>query len=142
VAHSLMPEALLKFGLNAALKDFCTSINSSGVLKVIYQPYGLENLKADPTVSVTIYRIVQELINNSIKHADATQAIVQLHKEDNKMLLTVEDDGKGFDTSLLDKPTGIGWNNIKNRLDYLNAKLDLQSIPGRGTSVNVEITLV
>jgi two-component system, NarL family, sensor kinase len=142
VAHSLMPEALLKFGLNAALKDFCTSINSSGVLKVIYQPYGLENLKADPTVSVTIYRIVQELINNSIKHADATQAIVQLHKEDNKMLLTVEDDGKGFDTSLLDKPTGIGWNNIKNRLDYLKAKLDLQSIPGRGTSVNVEITLV
>jgi signal transduction histidine kinase len=141
VAHSMMPEALMKFGLNAALKDFCTSINGSGVLKVLYQPYGLEGLQVAAPVSVTIYRIVQELINNSIKHATASQAIVQLHREDNKLLLTVEDNGKGFDTQLLSQARGIGWSNIKNRLDYLKAKLDVQSVLGKGTSVNVEITV-
>jgi len=149
VAHSMMPESLLKFGLNAALKDFCTSINSSSVLKVIYQSHDANNLDISPTASVTIYRIVQELLNNSIKHAAATQVLVQLNKEDNKLLLTVEDDGKGFDIASLQEAKvrtdgsvgrGIGWTNIKNRLDYLKGKLDIQSAPGKGTSVNIEIT--
>jgi len=150
VAHSMMPEALMKFGLNAALKDFCTSINNSGVLKVIYQSHDADNLDISQTASVTIYRIVQELLNNSIKHAAATQVLVQLNKEDNKLLLTVEDDGKGFDIASLQEAKvrtdgsvgrGIGWTNIKSRLDYLKGKLDVQSEPGKGTSVNIEISL-
>ncbi|MBL0357150.1 MAG: sensor histidine kinase [Chitinophagaceae bacterium] len=142
VAHSMMPEALMKFGLNAALKDFCTGINSSGVIKVVYQSYGIDDLKIDQAASVTIYRIVQELLNNVIKHAAATKAIVQVNKEADKLLITVEDDGKGFDTVLLKESKGIGWTNIQNRLDYLNAKLDLQSAPGvNGTSVNIEIDI-
>jgi signal transduction histidine kinase len=149
VAHSMMPEALMKFGLNAALKDFCTSINNSGVLKVIYQSHDADNLDISQTASVTIYRIVQELLNNSIKHAAATQVLVQLNKEDNKLLLTVEDDGKGFDIASLQEAKvrtdgsvgrGIGWTNIISRLDYLKGKLDIQSAPGKGTSVNIEIT--
>jgi len=141
VAHSMMPEALMKFGLNAALKDFCTSINNSGVLKVIYQSHDADNLDISQTASVTIYRIVQELLNNSIKHAAATQVLVQLNKEHNKLLLTVEDDGKGFDVASLQNASGIGWTNIKSRLDYLKGKLDIQSEPGKGTSVNIEITV-
>ena len=141
VAHSMMPEALMKFGLNAALKDFCTSINNSGVLKVIYQSHDADNLDISQTASVTIYRIVQELLNNSIKHAAATKVLVQLNKEDNKLLLTVEDDGKGFDIALLQNASGIGWTNIKSRLDYLKGKLDIQSEPGKGTSVNIEMSL-
>jgi len=150
VAHSMMPEALMKFGLNAALKDFCTSTNNSGVLKVIYQSHDADHLDISPTASVTIYRIVQELLNNSIKHAAATQVLVQLNKEDNKLLLTVEDDGKGFDIASLQdakvRPDGsvgrgIGWTNIKSRLDYLKGKLDIQSAPGKGTSVNIEIAV-
>jgi len=141
VAHSMMPEALMKFGLNAALKDFCTSINNSGVLKVIYQSHDADNLDISQTASVTIYRIVQELLNNSIKHAAATKVLVQLNKEDNKLLLTVEDDGKGFDIASLQNASGIGWTNIKSRLDYLKGKLDIQSEPGKGTSVNIEMSL-
>ena len=150
VAHSMMPEALMKFGLNAALKDFCTSINNIGVLKVIYQSHDADNLDISQTASVTIYRIVQELLNNSIKHAAATQVLVQLNKEDNKLLLTVENNGKGFDIASLQEAKvrtdgsvgrGIGWTNIKSRLDYLKGKLDVQSEPGKGTSVNIEISL-
>jgi len=141
VAHNMMPEAMIKYGLNAALKDFCTGINSSGVIKVVYQDYGIDDLKIDQAASVTIYRIIQELLNNSIKHAGASKAVVQLTKEGNTLLITVEDDGKGFDSALLDQAAGIGWVNIRNRLRYLKAKVDVQSLQGKGTSVNIEIYL-
>lgn len=141
VAHNMMPEAMMKYGLRAALKDFCTGINSSGIIKVAYQDYGIEYLNLDQATSVTIYRIIQELLNNSIKHANASKAVVQINKEDNTLFITVEDDGKGFDSALLDQATGIGWVNIRNRLRYLKAKVDVQSIQGKGTSVNIEIDL-
>jgi signal transduction histidine kinase len=141
VAHNMMPETLMKFGLNAALKDFCTGINGSGVIKVLYQSYGIEDLNIEPAASVTIYRIIQELLNNVIKHAGATKAVVQLNKEDNQLLITVEDDGQGFETALLSTAKGIGWGNIKNRLDYLKAKLDVESEAGKGTAVHIELTL-
>lgn len=141
VAHSMMPEALSKYGLNAALKDFCTGINSSGVIKVAYQSYGLEDLKTDQSISITIYRIIQELLNNTIRHAAASKAVVQVNKEDNKLLVTVEDDGKGFDTTLLATAKGIGWSNIQKRLDYLKASVDIQSSAGKGTAVNIEIEI-
>lgn len=139
VAHSMMPETLLKSGLDSALKDFCISINGSGAIKVTYQSYGLENLKIDPTTSITLYRIVQELLNNSIKHAEANKAVVQITHEPGKLLLTVEDDGKGFDKQILENSKGIGWQNILNRLAYLKGKLDIQTAPGKGTSVNIEV---
>jgi two-component system NarL family sensor kinase len=141
VAHSMMPEALMKYGLNAALKDFCTSINNSGVIKVSYQSYGMENLDIEQATSITIYRIIQELLNNIIKHAAASEAIVQVNKEEKKIMITVEDTGKGFDSSLLNDANGIGWLNIKNRVEYLKGKVDVQSAPGKGTSVNIDIDI-
>ena len=92
-------------------------------------------------MSITIYCIVQELLNNCIKHAAATLVVVQMIREDSKLLLTVEDNGKGFDTAQLQQSKGIGWLNIHNRLDYLKGKVDIQSAPGKGTSVNIEINI-
>ena len=80
VAHNMMPEALVKFGLDTALKDFCNDINQSGALQVSYQSIGMENADIDQTTAITIYRIVQELINNTMKHAAAKSAIVQVSK--------------------------------------------------------------
>jgi two-component system NarL family sensor kinase len=139
VAHSMMPEALMKYGLDGALKDFCTGINGSGVLKVIYQSHALEGLQVSQTVSITIYRVVQELVNNIIRHAAATTALVQVNKEESKLLITVEDDGKGFDKNNVGEANGIGWSNIRSRLDYLKAHVDVQSEAGKGTSVIVDI---
>lgn len=138
VAHNLMPEALVKFGLDTALKDFCNDINQSGALKVSYQSIGLEQAAIDQTTAISVYRIVQELINNVLKHAAANTAIVQVSKTDNSISITVEDDGKGFDPSQIQKATGIGWNNIKHRVDLLKGKLDVNSQPGQGTSVLIE----
>ncbi len=139
VAHNMMPEALVKFGLDTALRDFCNDINQSGALKVTYQSIGLQNEAIEQTTAITIYRIVQELINNTMKHAAAKTAIVQVSKENNHINVTVEDDGKGFDTSILRKANGIGWSNIQSRIEYLKGTLDVQSVPGKGTSVHIEL---
>jgi signal transduction histidine kinase len=136
-----MPEALVKFGLDTALKDFCNSINQSGALKVAYQSIGLDNEIIDQTTSITIYRIIQELINNTIKHAAATQAIVQLSKTNGTLSVTVEDDGKGFDPAILQGTKGIGWSNIQSRVDFMKGKMDVQSAPGNGTSVLIELAV-
>jgi len=141
VAHNMMPEALVKFGLDTALKDFCNDINQSGALQISYQSIGLENVEVEQTTAITIYRIVQELINNTMKHAGAKTAIVQISKENGNINVTVEDDGKGFDITILQKVQGIGWSNIQSRIEYLKGTLDVQSAPGKGTSVHIELNV-
>ena len=141
VAHNMMPEALVKFGLDTALKDFCNDINNSGALKVSYQSIGIDGMVMDQTVAITIYRIVQELINNTMKHAAAKTALVQVSKSNNLLTITVEDDGKGFDIKFINQSKGIGWSNIQNRVDFLNGKIDVNSEQGKGTSVLIEINI-
>ncbi len=141
VAHNLMPESLVKFGLDTALKDFCNDVNQSGAVKITYQSFGLTDKIIEQNIAITIYRVVQELVNNILKYASATQAIVQLAIETGKISATVEDDGKGFDTKVLEQTQGIGWSNIRSRVDYLKGKIDLRSKIGEGTSVHIEIPL-
>ncbi|HMU46207.1 MAG TPA: sensor histidine kinase [Chitinophagaceae bacterium] len=139
VAHNMMPEALVKFGLNTALQDYCNDINQSGALHITYQSIGMENSVIEQTTAITIYRIVQELINNTMKHAGAKNAIVQVSKADGAISITVEDDGKGFNTDILKISKGMGWANIQSRVEYLKGKLDVQSEPGKGTSIHIEL---
>lgn len=143
VAHNMMPEILVKYGLDAALKEFCTEIDRSGVIHVNYQSVGMQQAEIAQTTSVTIYRVVQELLNNTIKHANAKNVLVQLHQSAQEKLLavTVEDDGSGFDADLLKQSGGMGWPNIKNRVEFLKGRIDLQSSPGKGTSVMIEINI-
>jgi len=141
IAHNMMPEALVKFGLEAALKDLCHDINASGAIRVDCEFLGMRGAGIDQTTSITIYRIVQELLNNSIKHAAATQAIVQLTKQGGQLTVTVEDNGKGFDTAILQKTRGAGWSNILNRVEFLKGRLDVNAQQGKGTSVLIELNV-
>jgi two-component system, NarL family, sensor kinase len=138
VAHSMMPEALLKFGLKDALHDFCEGISNSGDLKVNFESWGNIN-RHEQAMEVSVYRIAQELINNAIKHANANLVHVQLNENENLLTLTVEDNGQGFDIQNLQKNKGAGISNIESRVAYLNGKLDIKSSPSHGTSVEVEI---
>lgn len=140
VAHNLMPEALVKFGLQEAVRDFCNSIQSSSNLKVVYQPLGVQN-KLSNTAEVFTYRIIQELVNNAVKHASATQIIVQLTTNNNKVGIAVEDDGKGFDVNALANSKGAGMDNIKYRVQYFNGTIDTVTSAGNGTSVNIELNV-
>ncbi|MDJ1479682.1 sensor histidine kinase [Cytophagaceae bacterium YF14B1] len=138
VAHSMMPEALVRFGLVRALQGFCNDLGRSAHLSIDLQTIGLED-RLDSSTEIIVYRIVQELLNNIIKHAGATEVLVQIARAENNLNLTVEDNGKGFDTS--GSYQGIGLSNIRSRVEYLNGNLEIQSSPGTGTSVNIDFTL-
>ncbi len=141
VAHNMMPETLMKLTLDEALQDFCQQVTDSGAIAVSYQGFGMEGLIAENTIKITAYRIVQELVNNIIKHAGAKKALVQVMAKDDMLKITVEDDGKGFDTSSLHLAGGIGYKNTKSRIEFLKGKLDVQSKRNEGTSVYIEIPL-
>lgn len=138
VAYNMMPEALLKFGLDAALRDFCSEINFAGSIKITYQSFGLKNNSIEQSKSIAVYRIIQELINNALKHSGASEMLVQLSYDSSMMSITVEDNGKGFDIQQLEKANGIGWRNIKNRVDFIKGTLDIHSAENKGTSVLIE----
>lgn len=89
--------------------------------------------------TVHIYRIVQELLTNAIKHGKAKKILVQLIQELDTILITVDDNGKGFDLRDLSNAEGIGLKNIRNRVNFLKGKLSIASDPQNGTSVNIEI---
>lgn len=141
VAHNMMPEVLVRYGLDAAMKDYVAEINKAGMVKVVYQSMGLEDKEVEKSAALAIYRIVQELLNNVIKHARATEALVQLFNENDKLVVNVEDNGKGFDTRLSEEKGGMGWRNIRSRVELLNGKIDLQSSPDKGTAVNLEFNI-
>lgn len=140
VAHNMMPEMLTRFGLDEALKEYCNTINAAKLLDVKYQSLGMETRLDKPT-EIIIYRIVQELLNNVLKHAGASKAFMQIIRENDRLSIVVEDNGKGFDTSLLENNKGAGWANIRSRVEYLKGQLDVHSETGKGALVNIEFNV-
>jgi signal transduction histidine kinase len=137
VSHNMMPEALIKFGLKEALENYCENLRLSGNIQVNLQTHGLEE-RMDQNTEIVIYRIIQELLNNVIKHAEARNVLIQLFREGDRFNLTVEDDGKGFDAKPDEIQSGAGLANIRARAEYLNGTVDIVSATGEGTSVNIE----
>lgn len=137
IARNMMPEALVRFGLKDALEDYCDHTAQSTGLKVHFQAFGLEN-RLSQDIEVIVFRIAQELLNNIVKHAKAKQAIVQLIRDENRVNLTIEDDGIGMEIAELENCKGVGWMNIRSRVNYLEGRLDLHSNLGKGTSVGIE----
>jgi two-component system, NarL family, sensor kinase len=135
VAHNLMPEALLRLGLRQAVADYCDTMANMANVRINAELHGLEN-RMEESREVVVYRVVQELINNAIKHSGATEILVQLIRRDDLLSITVEDNGRGFDPSA--EPAGSGLRNIRSRLEYLNGHMDIQSTPGSGSSFHIE----
>jgi two-component system, NarL family, sensor kinase len=140
VAHNMMPEALVKLGLQQALQDYCDGINEHKQIDIKSEFHGLEN-RLEASTEIIVYRIVQELINNIIKHAGATKVLVQVMRNDAELNITVEDDGKGFNKEAALLKNGAGLKNIQSRVDYLKGHLDIKSAPGKGTSVQIDCTV-
>lgn len=140
IARNMMPETLLKFGLHAALKDYCSSMNNTSS-KVTLQFYGSDK-GISTTQQVTMFRVIQELINNAIKHAKASEVLVQYMREENIIDITVEDNGIGIDKKTLEnEASGMGLANLRTRVAYLNGNLDFQAVKEEGTTVNVHINI-
>ncbi|RBQ05378.1 sensor histidine kinase [Pedobacter miscanthi] len=140
IAHDMMPEMLLNIGLEAALKDLCESLTSND-LEIDCQLIKLKSTIPQPT-QVSIYRIIQELLTNVVKHAQAKNVLLQCTQHKNTFYITLEDDGKGFNTDQLKEKAGIGLNNIKSRVNYLNGKMEIVSRTDQpGTSLNIELNV-
>jgi len=135
ISHNLAPPSLQNFDLIEAIQQFCSKQNASNLVNISFQYFG-NRLSLKKENETAIYRIIQELLNNIIKHANATEALVQLNNHDDKLIITVEDNGQGFDTN--NSETGIGLQNIKSRVNYLKANLDINSSK-KGTTFSIEI---
>ncbi|MFM9838987.1 MAG: ATP-binding protein [Cyclobacteriaceae bacterium] len=140
IARNMMPESLVSLGLEAALMDMCISLTSD-TTHVNFQAFDISPSIAKDTQS-TIYRIVQELLTNAIRHAKASQIVVQCSQNGSTFFITVEDNGIGFDAKKILLKNGIGLGNVKSRVDYLGGKLDISSTPGDGTTINIELNVV
>jgi signal transduction histidine kinase len=139
VAHNMMPEALLKFGLGEAIQDYCDGINESNLVKMKYTQIGsLQSL--DKSAEIVLYRIIQELTNNALKHAVAKNIFIQINKHSKGFTITIEDDGKGFDYTA-SAGGGQGLKNVQSRISYLKGSYDIKSEKGNGTSINIEIPI-
>ncbi|GAA4461731.1 sensor histidine kinase [Nemorincola caseinilytica] len=135
-AHNLMPEVLLKQSLPDAIRAYCNNVHKSDALHIDLQRYGsFDDVTQDQKLN--LYRIVQELIKNIIEHAGASHAMVQLFRNEQALIVIVEDDGCGFDKTFV--KMGQGLHNIQTRVHSLDGKLTLESTPGRGTSIFIEI---
>ena len=136
IARNLMPETLVKYGLEPSLRDLCDTMQTDR-LRIIFQPYNISRAIIQQE-QIMIYRIVQELVTNSAKYAQAQQILVQCIQEGGQMQITVEDNGLGFDVKER-KGKGMGLVNVENRVNFLNGKMEIQSTAGVGTTINIEV---
>ncbi len=139
IAHNMLPVTLHKFGLEAALKTFIENIQLPHSLEVSVQILGLRTRLPEQT-EVSLYRICQELVQNVLKHAKASQMRLQLIDHGDALNLIVEDDGVGMDTSAI--VYGFGFHTIETKVDLLNGTFSIESRPGAGTMVLINIPVL
>ncbi len=138
-AHNLMPDLLLEEGLATALASICEKTGKNTKLEVAFQEYGVLP-RLDKEIELSIYRMVQELIQNVLKHAtDATLMLVQLSCAGTMLNITVEDNGTVF--NIKEKTDGTGLQQIRKRASSLKGYFDLQNTPGKGTTAYLEFDL-
>jgi signal transduction histidine kinase len=139
ISHSMMDaDSLLHNGLINALRDYCRSLTKPGILKVNFEELALENMVLKDEQTFHVFRIVQELLQNILKHSQATEVIVQLSKNNNELSITVEDNGVGFDNANINAKKGIGFKNIQARLKIINGSIDVRSAINKGTSIYIQ----
>jgi signal transduction histidine kinase len=140
VSHNMMPNTLIKLGLASAVREFITKMGNLPNLKIDLEIVGLDQ-RLSEQVETVLYRVIQEIVNNIIKHAKANHISLQLIKHETEFTVMIEDNGIGFDTSRISEFTGIGLKGIISRIEFLNGTVDFDSTPGHGTNVIIEIPL-
>jgi len=134
-----MPGALIRLGLDAAVKDLVRKINNSNKIRASFSG-NLDGRRFDEKIEISVFRIVQEVLNNIMKHSEASNIDITLNRMENgKLELLISDNGTGFDISRIEKSSGIGWKNIYSRLSMINGTMKVNSVINDGTSIRVTI---
>jgi len=133
LSHSMMPHSFAHSGLTDTVKDFLDKVTVKD-LNIRFSAEG-DFKKIKENTGLMIYRIIQECVQNALKHAKASQLDVAMIAENQEIDVTIEDNGLGFDTKAEKITNSSGMKNIRSRIEYLNGKLDIDSKPGKGTVV-------
>ena len=133
---NLSPTVLEDFGYTNAVEGLANKINETKLIHFDLNVFGFK-VRLQKDYELALYRITQELINNILKHADAKNISLQTGQRDDKIVLLIEDDGKGFDVNL--HKDGYGLKNLETRTKLLNGKMVIESVPGKGTTTLIEI---
>jgi len=137
ISHDLTSGVLVKNGLRAALNDMKRTIESTGKLEINIFEAG-EKQRLSLEFEISIYRVIQELLSNILKHAEASKIDMHITQTKDSFTLIVEDDGKGFDMAKTGA-VGIGLANVKQRVASMGGTVNFDSRPGSGTTVIIEI---
>ncbi|MCG8579395.1 MAG: PAS domain-containing protein [Bacteroidales bacterium] len=138
LAHNLMPKVVDQNGVAPAIEALVSALDGSASVHInYYHNFGESRLQL--AYEMTIYRIVQEAVNNVIKYAKANECTIQLLKRDDLVTLTIEDDGVGFDIKRTNDTFGL--NSMRTRAEAIGAYLEIESSPGRGTQLLLELTI-
>ena len=136
LSHTLVSSVLLKFGLAYAIKDMAEKFSNSQ-LEIVFQTQNIQ--RYDQDFEIKLHNIIQELVNNAIKHSNASIAEINLVEKRKKILLTIKDNGKGFDTSKMSHKDGLGINQIDARIHMMSGKFIIDSQKGKGTKISIEL---
>jgi two-component system sensor histidine kinase UhpB len=137
-SHNLMPRSISTGGLDQALRRLTAQMQATHTTQINYNAYHVQ-FPLPEAIEIGIYRIVQESLANALKHSEANQIDIQLIQHPTHLSLSIEDDGKGFDTNTLTAQKGIGLSNLEARVRLLSGTLVIESIPGKGTTILVEL---
>ena len=139
-SYELMPARLLRQGLEPAIRDLCLNLLvRNGIEPILEVNADLTIL--NPDQQLTLYRIIQELLNNIVRHAGAKNVFIQFNRFDHEISLVVEDNGKGFNIGSTESGKGMGLESLQSRVNLLKGFLDIASISGEGTTVTVNFNV-
>ena len=139
-SYELMPAKLLRQGLEPAIRDLCLNLLVKNGIEPSLE-ISADLVSLHPEEQLTLYRIIQELLNNIVRHAEARHVLIQFTRFDDELSLVVEDDGKGFDVTTKKLDGGLGLGSLGSRVNLLKGFLDIASTPGEGTTVTVNFSV-
>ena len=140
ISYNLLPSTLAIKGLVEGIRDFIGHVNYKRAINI--QIYVVKEIDVPKDKEIHIFRMIQEIIHNTIKHAGATSLQIGLSEQDNCLLLLTKDNGKGFDLEKARKNSlGLGLKSIESRCEVLNGRISIESIPGTGTNYFIKIPL-
>jgi two-component system, NarL family, sensor kinase len=139
IAFNLMPQTLVQHGLVPALREMSERVNGSGKIMIRVSSFDVPP-RLGELAEISLYRVIQEWVNNVMKYANASVIQLQLIGHESEITVTIEDDGAGFDISVLQNGAGNGWKNIKSRLNLVKGSIEIDSRPGMsGTTVIIRL---
>ena len=141
MAHSKNSGVMANQGLVPAVQKMAATLSNTNAINVTVADYGMEE-RLENSLELTIFRMIQELVANIIKHAEASKANIQFTQHEDNLNIIVEDNGKGFSRARNgSKVSGIGLTNIEKRIEHLEGNFTVDSIPGKGTSILIDIPI-